>query len=265
MKRFVNRMLRKLGFEIRRLPARPALPVSLNDKEVVELEDVLARFAARQPSGSDLADIRALRSYLSDDRVHFFHEVLKRAEESGVSLSKRRIADVGCGTGYLLYLIANATDSAELIGFDTFAEMNELARMFCPSATIHDLPLQAIDDTFDVIFCTEVLEHLTDPVATLRKLFRCLSSSGALILTVPDGRRDQQSAGQIRADGSAYWGHINFWSPENWSRFLRMSLEEPVDVRTCVLDSGKNFAAISRRGFGGLADNDLHSSRNVDC
>ena len=142
-------------------------------------------------------------------------------------------------------LIQNVTQSVDLFGFDTFVEMNELARMFCPTATVQDLPFQAVEDTFDVIFCTEVLEHLVDPAAALRKLLRCLKPSGVLILTVPDGRIDQHPAGAIRSDGSAYWGHINFWSPESWTLFINASIEEPIQVVARLLKSGKNFAAIS--------------------
>jgi SAM-dependent methyltransferase len=41
------------------------------------------------------------------------------------------------------------------------------------------------DDSFDAVLCTEVLEHLTDPLKALQELTRVLRTGGKLILTAP--------------------------------------------------------------------------------
>lgn len=41
------------------------------------------------------------------------------------------------------------------------------------------------DASFDAILCTEVLEHLTEPVVALRELARLLKVGGTMILTAP--------------------------------------------------------------------------------
>ena len=41
------------------------------------------------------------------------------------------------------------------------------------------------DGSFDVIICTEVLEHVPDPVAALTEISRLLKSGGVLYLTAP--------------------------------------------------------------------------------
>lgn len=48
---------------------------------------------------------------------------------------------------------------------------------------IIDIP--APSDSFDVVLCTEVLEHLPDPVAAIGELTRVLRPGGLLLLTAP--------------------------------------------------------------------------------
>jgi ubiquinone/menaquinone biosynthesis C-methylase UbiE len=43
------------------------------------------------------------------------------------------------------------------------------------------------DSSFDVILCTEVLEHVPEPVAALREMARLLRPSGRMLLTAPLG------------------------------------------------------------------------------
>jgi 2-polyprenyl-3-methyl-5-hydroxy-6-metoxy-1,4-benzoquinol methylase len=246
MKNLLSKVLRGLGIEVRRVPRSRLFSRSVSSSERLTVNQTLRRFAETQPPESPLSNFKKLRAYLSDYRISFFHELLDITNNLGIAFTNRRVADVGCGTGYLLHLIENTSNPSGLTGFDTFTEMNELARLFCPSGTVHDSPLEAVEEKFDVIFCTEVLEHMTNPTAALRSMFQCLSDTGVLILTVPDGRQDQHSAGQMREDGSAHWGHVNFWSPESWPRFLQQSVDGPSNIHTCLLASGENVAAIWR-------------------
>ena len=50
---------------------------------------------------------------------------------------------------------------------------------------ITDIPVD--DNTFDVVICTEVLEHLSNPVGALKELARVLTPGGSILITAPLG------------------------------------------------------------------------------
>jgi SAM-dependent methyltransferase len=56
-----------------------------------------------------------------------------------------------------------------------------------------------INSPYDVIIATEVIEHLPDPPAFLKLMFRALASDGILLLTTPDGEKvtENLSAGEL--------------------------------------------------------------------
>ena len=72
-------------------------------------------------------------------------------------------------------IAAEAPDSI-LTGFDTFAEALPLTRAICPQATFEPRGLEAIEGSFEIIFSTEVLEHLAAPEQALQTLARLLAT-----------------------------------------------------------------------------------------
>jgi SAM-dependent methyltransferase len=66
------------------------------------------------------------------------------------------------------------------------------------------------DRSFDAILCTEVLEHVPDPVGAIREMARILRPGGQLILTAPLG------SGLHQQPYHFYGGFTPFW----YRRFL---------------------------------------------
>jgi 2-polyprenyl-3-methyl-5-hydroxy-6-metoxy-1,4-benzoquinol methylase len=64
--------------------------------------------------------------------------------------------------------------------------------MTAKRATLPDIPYS--DSAFDVVVCTETLEHVTDAADTLRAMHRVLKPEGLLIISVPDGRLDEEDS-----------------------------------------------------------------------
>lgn len=63
----------------------------------------------------------------------------------------------------------------------------DIVKLF-PEAEVVDLnkSLPFSDNSFDLIFCSEVLEHLIDPFFTVKEFNRVLKPSGKIIITTPN-------------------------------------------------------------------------------
>ena len=102
------------------------------------------------------------------------------------------ILDAGCGNGFLLEKIDRLFPMADIFGFDPSDVMLANANSLVPRArlSVELFPTTKFDSTqFDLVFLSEVLEHLSDPGSALRELYRITRSSGKLILSVPNGDR----------------------------------------------------------------------------
>lgn len=61
------------------------------------------------------------------------------------------------------------------------------------------------DASFDVILCTEVLEHVPEPIAVVREFGRILAGGGRLILTAPLGSGIHQEPYHFYGGYTPYW------------------------------------------------------------
>lgn len=108
-----------------------------------------------------------------------------------------RILDVGTGTGRHMGAVARY-DHVTVIGADvSFSDIKEArARLLFLEACnecsgkwgllqsgIYRLPFA--DQSFDVVLCTEVLEHLTDDQGAIAELVRVLKPTGSIAISVP--------------------------------------------------------------------------------
>lgn len=99
-----------------------------------------------------------------------------------------RILDIGCGDGYLLNELSKRSE--EIYGLDISEEAIELAKSRFNNS-VHYL----IGDTqksetlpklkFDLIICSEVLEHVKDDERSITNMCNLLIEGGKLIVTTP--------------------------------------------------------------------------------
>ncbi|MFZ1729438.1 MAG: class I SAM-dependent methyltransferase [Bacteroidota bacterium] len=97
-----------------------------------------------------------------------------------------RVLDVGCGTGR--YTIHSQRAGNTMIGSELVHSAARGARMRGLDVIVADSETRFpfADATFDRAQCIEVIEHMMDPVSTLREINRVLKLGGALFISTPN-------------------------------------------------------------------------------
>jgi SAM-dependent methyltransferase len=98
-----------------------------------------------------------------------------------------RVLDVGCSTGYLARRLVER--GARVVGIERNAVAAEQAKTVCEEVLVGDveqLELPFRPNSFDVVLCGDLLEHLRDPERLLVRLQPLLRPDGRLILTTPN-------------------------------------------------------------------------------
>jgi SAM-dependent methyltransferase len=96
------------------------------------------------------------------------HEAAAAAAESG----RLRVLDVGCGVKPYYPFFAEYADA--YVGVDVVE--NPMAELLGP---LEALPVE--DGSFDVVLCTQVLEHCDDPVQAVKELRRVTAPGGRVL------------------------------------------------------------------------------------
>ena len=126
--------------------------------------------------------------------------------------------DIGCGTGWISSLWKKA--GADVVGLEPSAARGAYAReqygLKILSAYLEDLNNH---DTYDVVIMRHVLEHLSDPFASLKKVHGSLKENGLLVIIVPN----IDCIGRYLFDAQWPWvlpSHCIFFNPSALRRLV---------------------------------------------
>lgn len=116
-----------------------------------------------------------------------------------IDKDKRRICDLGCGTGWISYYLSQL---GQVTGVDYSAKGIEAARKKYPDVSfeIDDVTSYRATHPYDVIVSSEVIEHISDKIAFRETCMANLKPGGFLILTCPNGRYLSANQGGVISD-----------------------------------------------------------------
>ncbi len=149
-----------------------------------------------------------------------------------------RVLDLGCGAGEFTAVAAQA--GAQVIGVDVAQAALRRARARHPGLDLKltplDGPLPLEDNTIDLVWSSEVIEHVADTARWLSEIRRVLVPRGRLLLTTPNHTRLHMLVFGLERFSEPLGDHLHLYT--------RRSLRAVLD------DLG--FAQISVRAVAGL-------------
>ena len=164
---------------------------------------------------------------------------IRNSEEITFGLAKvysdaqTNVLDIGCGEGRLLAMFSEGnlfgTDISE--GYLLKASRGEAE--LC-KARVEDLPYKK--EIFDLVTCTDVLEHVFDLNAAIREIFRVLKPTGKLVIRVP--YREDLSL-YLSDEFNYRFGHIRNFDESG----LRLLFEKVFLAKVCHVAFGPYLIA----------------------
>lgn len=112
-----------------------------------------------------------------------------------------RVMDVGAGIGQYRALFSHCDYRAQDFGI-------EPATTGLYTSLDYECDITAIpvpDASFDVVLCTEVLEHVPEPIRAVREIARILRPGGLLLITAPLGSHLHQEPYHFYGGYTPHW------------------------------------------------------------
>ena len=159
----------------------------------------------------------------------------RRALLLGEGRSGERVLDLGCGAGRFLAVLREA--GAEPVGVEVAQAAAERARENVPGADVRllepDGSLPLGHGEVDLVWCSEVLEHIADVGHALLEVRRVLRRGGRLLLTVPFHGRLQAAAialARFDAHFDPLGQHVRFFTARSLARTLEAAGFAPAET-----------------------------------
>lgn len=182
----------------------------MNKKKEVKLDNLtnLEKHTTRNPINRFFLD-------------NFLRAVVRTIKPLNIS----SILDVGCGEGFTLATLKKEGIGKKLEGVDYVENALEIGKKLYPDLVLKKgdiYRLQYKADSFDLVLCTEVLEHLAEPEKGLRELVR-VSKKYALV-TVPNEpwfTFQRIARGKNLLKLGAHPEHIQWWTAGSFEAFVK--------------------------------------------
>lgn len=133
-----------------------------------------------------------------------------------------RALDLGCGQGEFTAILARAGASA--VGIEVAHAAISRARSRNSGLDFRwapaDGPLPLEDNSFDLVWASEVIEHVADTSSWLSEVRRVLAPGGRLLLTTPAHGRLRVALGGIERFSDPLGDHLHLYSGRSLSSLL---------------------------------------------
>jgi ubiquinone/menaquinone biosynthesis C-methylase UbiE len=147
-----------------------------------------------------------------------------------------RALDVGCGTGEFTAVLAGA--GAAAVGVDVAEAALRRARKAHPELDFRlvaiDGPLPFDEESFDVVWASEVIEHIADTGRWLSEVHRVLAPGGRLLVSTPSHGRLRVALGGVERFSEPLGDHLHLYTRASLNAVLNEFGFADVRVRSAA-------------------------------
>lgn len=197
----------------------------------------------------------ALRGQVRDDLLLY------------IPLDARSMLELGCGEGGLGALVKQR-QKCRVVGIELDREASAVARKRIDDVYTGDVRhiIEVIDEQFDCVVASEIVEHVDDPWSLLAELRRVTSPGGRLVISIPNianasligdllhGRFDYTYIGLACA------GHLRFFTRASIEDLLEIAgwrVESIVPQRAIVSKEAESLVAALKSGGMKVEEDDV--------
>ena len=188
-----------------------------------------------------------------DDELKSLHDInplrLKFIQQHLGNLEDLSILDVGCGGGILSESLAQS--KAHVTGIDANESLIQVAKLHAAETntsiqyeTCMAEDFAAKNQTFDVITCMELLEHVPDPEALIKTLSALLKPGGKIFFSTINRNPIAFFNALIIAE------HVLKLLPKGTHEYKRFI--KPSELQIWCMNAGIEFKAMSGMGYNPL-------------
>ena len=146
--------------------------------------------------------------------------VYKRLGKMIDARGAKRVCDVGCGSALKLMEIASTRPNVTFVGFDQasairFCRKRHAGREFHEANL--DEPIAYDGAKFDLVNCSDVIEHVAAPELLLKSLRSLVAPDGLILVSTPE--RDHTRGKQAMTCPNRY--HVREWNQAEFEQFVR--------------------------------------------
>jgi SAM-dependent methyltransferase len=175
-----------------------------------------------QMNASDQFYVNKNAQYFTGERRDFIDQLSEDAS--------RAILEIGCGDGATGAYAKRTRKCGRYAGVELFPDAAQIAAQVLDEVYIADVEnfdFGILDRKYDAFVASEVLEHLVDPWATLKKVRERLTPGARVFASSPNvahistikmllrGRWDLESAGRMDRT------HLRWFTPDSYAQMFR--------------------------------------------
>lgn len=242
---------------------------SANGYEIIECESCGFKHAIPIPTPEELNTLYKDKFYL-DEKPDYFKEVEEDLEwwkatyanyyeifEGLLEDDARSLLEIGSGPGY--FLMSGQERGWRALGFEPSTLACEYSRRLGVDAVNEPFDEKQVEKhgPFDVVYMNNVLEHLPDPLGTLKCAAETLNPKGLICIVSPNDYNPLQKVLRDRLEFRPYWlappQHLNYFDFESIARSLgRLGFRIVEAMGTFPMEffllSGRNYVSDNEMG-----------------